>query len=83
MATLDNQIAIHLKHQEKTIFTCSYETFAFKMIPLGLCNAPGIFQRCMSIVSDVMEDDMQIFMDDFLVFRSIFNLYLETLDKVL
>nr|GEV31503.1 reverse transcriptase domain-containing protein [Tanacetum cinerariifolium] len=33
------------KDQEKTIFTCPYETFAYRRMPFGLCNAPGTFQR--------------------------------------
>nr|GEW19791.1 reverse transcriptase domain-containing protein [Tanacetum cinerariifolium] len=32
-------------HQEKTTFTCPYETFAYRRMPFGLCNAPGTFQR--------------------------------------
>nr|GEU42079.1 reverse transcriptase domain-containing protein [Tanacetum cinerariifolium] len=32
-------------HQEKTTFTCPYETFAYRHMPFGLCNAPGTFQR--------------------------------------
>nr|GEW14860.1 reverse transcriptase domain-containing protein [Tanacetum cinerariifolium] len=36
---------IFLYHQEKTTFTCPYRTFAYRRMPLGLCNAPGTFQR--------------------------------------
>nr|GEV63463.1 hypothetical protein [Tanacetum cinerariifolium] len=42
------QIPIDLKDQEKTTFTCPYETFAYRRMPFGLCNAPGTFQSCLS-----------------------------------
>ncbi|KAK8562061.1 hypothetical protein V6N12_049114 [Hibiscus sabdariffa] len=51
-----NQIAIALKDQEKTTFTCPYDTYAFQRMPFGLCNAPATFQRCMlAIFSDMVE----------------------------
>nr|GEV60989.1 reverse transcriptase domain-containing protein [Tanacetum cinerariifolium] len=34
------QISIDLKDQEKTTFTCPYETFAYCRMPFRLCNAP-------------------------------------------
>jgi hypothetical protein len=35
----------------------------------GLCNAPASFQRCMmSIFSDMSEEIMKIFMDDFFIY---------------
>ncbi|GJT29112.1 reverse transcriptase domain-containing protein [Tanacetum coccineum] len=39
------QIPIDPKDQEKTTFTCPYETFAYRHMPFGLCNALGTFQR--------------------------------------
>nr|GEW62642.1 reverse transcriptase domain-containing protein [Tanacetum cinerariifolium] len=39
------QIPIDPKDQEKTTFTCPYGTFAYRRMPVGLCNAPGMFQR--------------------------------------
>ncbi|XP_075096304.1 uncharacterized protein LOC142174413 [Nicotiana tabacum] len=63
-----NQINIALEDQEKTIFTCPYGTFAFSRMPFDLCNAPATFQRCMmSIFSDMVEDFLEVFMDDFSV----------------
>ena len=69
-----NQIAIAPKDQERTTFTCPFGTFAFRRMPFGLCNAPGTFQRCMmSIFSDLVEEVMEIFMDDFTVYGSSFE----------
>ena len=61
-----NQIAIVPEDQDKTTFTCPYGTFAFRRIPFGLCNTPTTFQRSMmAIFSDIVEDIMEVFMDDF------------------
>ena len=79
-----NQIEIALEDQEKTMFTCSFGTFAFRKMPFGLCNAPGTFQRCMmGIFSDMIEIILEIFMDDFSVFGDSFEGCLENLRKVL
>ena len=79
-----NQISIAPEDQEKTTFTCPYGTFAFKMMPFGLCNAPATFQRCMmAIFSDMVEDIMEIFMDDFSVFGTSFDHCLHNLTLVL
>ena len=79
-----NQIAKTLEHQEKTTFTCPYGTFAFRKMPFGLCNAPATFQRCiMSMFSDLVEEAMDIFLDDFSVYGSSFENCLENLETVL
>ena len=79
-----NQIAIAPEDQEKTTFTCTYGTFAFRRMPFGLCNAPGTFQRCMmAIFSDMVEKTIEVFMDDFSVLGSSFDNCLENLRSVL
>nr|GEU89879.1 reverse transcriptase domain-containing protein [Tanacetum cinerariifolium] len=46
--------------REKTTFICPYETFAYRRMPFGLCNAPGTFQRCMlAIFHDMVEKTIQ------------------------
>ncbi|XP_019096531.1 PREDICTED: uncharacterized protein LOC109130895 [Camelina sativa] len=78
------QIPIHPDDQEKTTFTCPYGTFAYRRMPFGLCNAPATFQRCMiSIFTDMIEDFMEVFMDDFSVYGSSFKNCLDNLCKVL
>ncbi|CAJ2642327.1 unnamed protein product [Trifolium pratense] len=79
-----NQIAVDPTDQEKTAFTCPYGVFAYRRMPFGLCNAPATFQRCMfSIFSDMLENSIEIFMDDFSVFGKSFDKCLTHLDVVL
>ncbi|CAN6472570.1 unnamed protein product [Victoria cruziana] len=79
-----NQVVVHPDDQEKTTFTCPFGTFTFRRMPFGLCNAPGTFQRCMlSIFSDMLDDTMEVFMDDFSIYGSSFDDCLRKLEKVL
>ena len=79
-----NKIAIALEDKEKSTFTCPYDTFAFRRMPFGLCNAPATFQRCMmSIFSNLVEEVMEIFMDDFSIYGSSFEDCLKKLETVL
>jgi len=72
-----NQIPLYPEDQDKTTFTCSSGTFAYRMMPFGLCNAPFMFQRCMmAIFSDYIDNLMKVFMDDFSVFGSSFDMCL-------
>nr|GEY43052.1 reverse transcriptase domain-containing protein [Tanacetum cinerariifolium] len=78
------QIPIEPKDQENTTFTCPYGMFAYRRMPFGLCNAPGTFQRCMmAIFHTMIEKMMEVFMDDFSVFRNSFQTCLSHLEKML
>src|SRR5688572_30226438 len=78
------QIPVHPDDKEKTTFTCPCGTFAYRRMPFGLCNAPATFQRCMiSIFSDLVEECVEIFMDDFSVFGTTFDACLANLNRVL
>ncbi|GJS45677.1 reverse transcriptase domain-containing protein [Tanacetum coccineum] len=78
------QIPIDPQDQEKTTFTCPDETFAYRRMPFGLCNAPGTLQRCMmAIFYDMIEETMEVFMDDFSIFGDSFSSCLSHLDKML
>jgi hypothetical protein len=79
-----HQIPIHLDNQSKTTFTCPYDTFAYRRMSFGLCNAPTSFQRCMmAIFSDLIKKVMEVIMDDFFVYGKTFEDCLANLDKVL
>nr|GEX79476.1 reverse transcriptase domain-containing protein [Tanacetum cinerariifolium] len=78
------RIPIDPKDLERTTFTCPYGTFAYKRMSFGLCNAPGTFQRCMmEIFHDMIEQTMEVFMDDFLVFGNSFSTCLTNLERML
>ena len=70
--------------QEKTTFACPYGTFAFKRISFGLCNALTTFQRRMTaIFSDLIENIMEVFMDDFSMYGCSFDNCMTNLQVVL
>ena len=53
-------------------------------MPFGLCNAPATFQRfMMAIFVGLVENIMETFMDDFLVFGCSFYHCLKNLELVL
>ncbi|RDX85320.1 Retrovirus-related Pol polyprotein from transposon 17.6, partial [Mucuna pruriens] len=78
------QIHIAPEDQHKTTFTFQFGTFAYICMPFGPCNAPSTFQRCMtSIFSDLLQDCMEVFMDNFTVYADSFDACLENVSKVL
>ncbi|RDX82975.1 Retrovirus-related Pol polyprotein from transposon 17.6, partial [Mucuna pruriens] len=78
------QIHTAPEDQHKTTFACPFGTFSYTRMPFGLCNAPSTFQRCMtSIFSDLLQDCMEVFMDDFTVYADLFEACLTNLFRVL
>ncbi|RDX90608.1 Retrovirus-related Pol polyprotein from transposon 17.6, partial [Mucuna pruriens] len=83
-ADLDSEQLIHIapEDQHKKTFTCLFGTFAYTRMSFGLCNAPSTFQRCMlNIFSDLLEECMEVFMDDFMVYVDTFDACLENLSE--
>eukprot|EP00253_Pinus_taeda_P034324 PITA_34324 len=73
-----------LKTKTKTTFTCSWGTFAYRVLPFGLCNAPATFQRAiLSIFADLINEGLEVYMDEFTPYGDDFNPALDTLEKVL
>eukprot|EP00253_Pinus_taeda_P005047 PITA_05047 len=79
-----NQIKIAPQDQDKTTFTSPWETFAYRVLPFGLCNALTTFQRAViGIFSDMLNDSLEIFMDDFTPYGVTFEDTLQNHEKVL
>jgi hypothetical protein len=75
-----NQIIIAPEDQDKTTFTCPWGTYAYRVLPFGLCNAPATFQRVvLGIFSDIIHDYVEVYMDDCTVYG---NTYHEALDNL-
>ena len=79
-----NQISIAPEDQDKTTFTYPWGTFAYSILPFGLCNAPATFQRAViNIFVDISHDCMEIYMDDFTTFGVTTKEVIMNLEKVL
>lgn len=57
--------------------------FQFRVMPLGLANAPGIFQQLMSIVLSKMESFVTAYLDDILVLSEIPEQHFDHLRQLL
>nr|GEY02432.1 hypothetical protein [Tanacetum cinerariifolium] len=72
------------KVNPKSMMSSRLRMFAYRRMPFGLCNAPSTFQRyMMAIFHDIIKKTMEVFMDDFSVFRNSFQTCLSHLDKML
>jgi len=62
-------VKIALEDQLKTTFTTPWGTFYYTVIPFGLCNAPGTFQRSMiKVFEPFLGLFLQVFINDFGVY---------------
>ncbi len=65
-----HKVKIAPKDQLKTTFTTPWGTFCYTVMPFGLCNAPGTFQRLMNKVFDpFLGLFLRVFIDDFGVYN--------------
>ena len=54
-----------------TTFITEWGTFAYNVMPFGLCNAPATFQRVMTIAfQEYLRKFIEVFLDDFCVFST-------------
>jgi len=52
----------------KTAFSTRYGQFKYTVMPLGLCNAPSVFQQMMNeIFHDMLDNRVLIYLDDILI----------------
>jgi len=77
------QIPMHTEDIPKTSFTTIYGNYQFRVMPFGLCNAPGTFQREMNrIFLPLIGVCMFIYIDDLIIFSPSLEQHIEDLNKV-
>ena len=69
--------------KEKTTFTKRHGLYQFKVLPLGLFNAPGLFQRLMQhILRGYISRKCLIYMDDVIIYSLNFGQHLEDIKVI-
>jgi hypothetical protein len=64
-------------------FTCPWGTFAYRVFPLGLYNAPATFQRAiLSIFNDLISEGIEVYMNDFTPYGDDFDQALNNLENL-
>jgi len=78
-----HQIPMYKDDIPKTSFTTMYGNYQFRVMPFGLCNAPGTFQREMNrIFLPLIGICMFVYVDDLVVFSPSIEQHIEDLNKV-
>ena len=64
-----NKIRIKEGDEYKTAFSTRFGLFEYLIMPFGLCNAPGTFQRYINqLLRDFLDDFCSAYLDDILVY---------------
>ena len=77
-----HQIRVAPEHVERTAFRTKYGTFAFQVMPFGLCNAPATFQKTMNYIFQDLRKFAGAYIDDILVFNKNLPEHLSALRQV-
>ncbi|KRX76089.1 Transposon Tf2-9 polyprotein [Trichinella sp. T6] len=76
------QVEVDKRDREKTAFATPLGLYQFKVMPFGLCNAPGTFQRLMErTLSDLVGKSCLVYLDDIIVFSATEEEHLTRLEE--
>lgn len=79
-----HQVEMAEEDKPKTAFSFGQGLWQFNVMPFGLCNAPGCFERLMERVLDGLQwKTALVYLDDVIVFGSTFEQELGRLEEVL
>jgi hypothetical protein len=79
-----HQLSIATAHIPKTAFGTKYGHYEWLVMPFGLMNGPSSFQRLMTnILRDVIDVNVQVYLDDILIYSPSEAQHLKDLEKVL
>ncbi|CAB5212107.1 unnamed protein product [Rhizophagus irregularis] len=79
-----HQVEMAEEDKEKTAFICSQGLYEYNVMPFGLKNAPGTFQRLMDeILEEYVGEFVTVYLDDIMIYSRNFEEHLEHVNKVL
>ena len=79
-----HQVAVDPADVHKTSFITRRGTFAFRVMPFGLCNAPATFQRLMDCVMKGLNYEVcLVYLDDIILFSATIDEHLARLSVLL
>lgn len=79
-----HQVEMAEEDKEKTAFICSLGLYEFNVMPFGLKNAPGTFQRVMNkVLYEYIGDFVEVYVDDIMIHSKNFEEHIEHVEKVL
>ena len=77
-----HQVRVNVADRAKTAFSTHMGRFQFNVMPFGLCNAPGTFQRMMDgILRGDLNKDAAVYLDDVLTFGNTVDQTLTSWEK--
>ena len=78
------QIELDEESREKTAFASHKGLFEFNVLPFGVCNGPGTFQRLMNaVLAGLTWKSCLVYLDDIIVFSKTFSDHIQRLREVL
>ena len=78
------QVPVAYADREKTAFITADGLWQFKVMPFGLCNAPGTFQRMMDqVLGDLRFSSCLVYLDDIIIYGKDFAEHQVRLEQVL
>ncbi|CAB4418771.1 unnamed protein product [Rhizophagus irregularis] len=79
-----HQVETAENDKEKTAFICLQGLFEYNVMPFGLKNAPGTFQRLMDeILKEYIGEFVTVYLDDIMIYSRNFEEHLEHVNRVL
>jgi transposase InsO family protein len=76
------QVPIDDNSREKSCFCTRKGNYAFKVMPMGLCNSPRTFQRLMQQVLAHMQSYCIVYIDDIIIFSNDITTHYQHLEAV-
>ena len=67
-----NQVPIAKEDQKKTTFVCEFGSFAYRVMPFGLKNAPAVFSRIVvKTFQEYIYKTMAVYFDDWTIYSTL------------